>query len=115
MSDYQADGTPIGARDFIRLACDPLRSAVVEACAGSGKTWLLVSRVIRLLLAGAAPGEILAITFTRRAAQEMHARLLRELRQLAAAGDVDLRAALEARGVSAPEADRALGSARQPL
>ena len=91
MSDYQADGTPIGARDFIRLACDPLRSAVVEACAGSGKTWLLVSRVIRLLLAGAAPGEILAITFTRRAAQEMHSRLLRELRHLAEMNDVDLR------------------------
>ncbi len=113
MSDYQADGTPIGARDFIRLACDPLRSAVVEACAGSGKTWLLVSRVIRLLLAGAAPGEILAITFTRRAAQEMHSRLLRELRHLAEMNDVDLRSALEARGLSGPEADRALGSARQ--
>ena len=106
MSDYQADGALIGARDFIRLACDPLRSAVVEACAGSGKTWLLVSRVIRLLLAGAAPGEILAITFTRRAAQEMHARLLRELRHLAEANDGDLQAALEARGLSGPEADR---------
>ena len=79
MSEYKADGTPIGAREFISLACDPRRSAVVEACAGSGKTWLLVSRVVRLLLAGAAPGEILAITFTRRAAREMHTRLLREL------------------------------------
>ena len=113
MSEYKADGTPIGARDFISLACDPLRSAVVEACAGSGKTWLLVSRVVRLLLAGAAPGEILAITFTRRAAREMHTRLLRELRHLAEADDADVRAALEARGLSGPEADRAIGSARQ--
>ena len=31
----------------------------MEACAGSGKTWLLVSRILRLLLDGAAPGEIL--------------------------------------------------------
>ncbi|MBK6639382.1 MAG: UvrD-helicase domain-containing protein [Rhodocyclaceae bacterium] len=37
---------------------------MVEACAGSGKTWLLVSRMIRLLLAGAEPSELLAITFT---------------------------------------------------
>ncbi|HEX5363952.1 MAG TPA: UvrD-helicase domain-containing protein, partial [Gallionella sp.] len=50
-----------------RTALDPKRSVVVEACAGSGKTWLLVSRIVRLLLDGVPPGEILAITFTRRA------------------------------------------------
>jgi hypothetical protein len=41
---------------------------VVEACAGSGKTWMLVSRIVRLLLAGVEPHHILAITFTRAAA-----------------------------------------------
>ena len=52
-----------------KIALDPKHSVVVEACAGSGKTWLLVSRIVRLLLDGVAPGEILAITFTRKAAQ----------------------------------------------
>jgi len=66
-----------------RLALDPRRSIVVEACAGSGKTWLLVSRIVRLLLEGAQPSQILAITFTRKAAQEMQARLQEWLRDLA--------------------------------
>ena len=52
--------------DLNRHALDPAASAVVSACAGSGKTWLLVSRILRLLLEGAAPGEILAITYTRK-------------------------------------------------
>ncbi len=33
-----------------RSALDPHKNIVVEACAGSGKTWLLVSRIVRLLL-----------------------------------------------------------------
>ena len=49
-----------------RIALDPQHSVVVEACAGSGKTWLLVSRIVRLLLDGAQPSQILAITFTRK-------------------------------------------------
>ena len=44
-----------------RIALDPRHSVVVEACAGSGKTWMLVSRIVRLLLAGVPPGEILAV------------------------------------------------------
>ena len=42
-------------------ALNPQNSVVVEACAGSGKTWLLVSRIVRLLLDGVQPGELLAI------------------------------------------------------
>ena len=63
------------AEAFYAAACDPSRSCVVEACAGSGKTWMLVSRMLRALLDGAAPHEILAITFTRAAAGEMRERL----------------------------------------
>ena len=56
---------------FVATALDPARSVVVEACAGSGKTWLLVSRILRILLDGARPGDILAITYTRKAAREI--------------------------------------------
>jgi ATP-dependent helicase/nuclease subunit A len=69
------------------IALDPRRSVVVEACAGSGKTWLLVSRMVRLLLDGALPSQILAITFTRKAAQEMQARLQEWLHDLARGDD----------------------------
>lgn len=73
------------------IALSPTRSAVVEACAGSGKTWLLVSRMIRLLLAGAKPSELLAITFTRKAAQEMTDRLNQWLQFLALESDDKVR------------------------
>ena len=82
-----------------RIALDPRHSVVVEACAGSGKTWLLVSRIVRLLLAGVAPGEILAITFTRKAAQEMQARLHEWLHLLAVQDDDRVRAFLRERAL----------------
>ncbi len=72
---YRADGQPVSREQFYRLACDPGRSCVVEACAGAGKTWILVSRILRALLEGARPQEVLAITFTRKAASEMQQRL----------------------------------------
>ena len=82
------------------IALDPQRSVVVEACAGSGKTWLLVSRIVRLLLAGVQPAEILAITFTRRAAQEMQARLHEWLHFLAVQDDDAVRNFLHERALS---------------
>ena len=72
---YRIDGRPVTREDFYAIACDPQRSVVVEACAGAGKTWMLVSRILRALLEGAKPHEILAITFTRKAAGEMRERL----------------------------------------
>ncbi|HUW51010.1 MAG TPA: UvrD-helicase domain-containing protein [Sulfuricella sp.] len=95
-----------------RAALDPTRSAVVEACAGSGKTWLLVSRIVRLLLAGAAPSEILAITFTRKAAQEMASRLHDWLRLLALESDDEVRKFLRARAVPEHEIESLLPRAR---
>src|SRR5512139_3826597 len=69
----------------------PAHNAIVMASAGTGKTWQLVTRLLRLLLDGAAPDAILAITFTRKAANEMETRLLQRLFSLASADDESLR------------------------
>ncbi|MGD8476140.1 MAG: UvrD-helicase domain-containing protein [Burkholderiales bacterium] len=99
-------------RSLNAVALDPANTVVIEACAGSGKTWLLVSRIVRLLLAGVKPSEILAITFTRKAAQEMQARLHQWLRLLATADDDEVRQFLREREVEQAQLDEALVRAR---
>ena len=83
------------------LATDPAHNATVSASAGSGKTWLLVTRIIRLLIEGNPAGHILALTFTRKAATEMNMRLSERLLGLATADDRDLDALLEQIGLTA--------------
>ena len=108
---YEHNGQPVSSEVFYAIACDPRRNVAVEACAGAGKTWMLVSRIVRALLetkegaagsAGAAtqPHEILAITFTRRAAGEMRERLYEWLTQFAHADQPTLLRELQLRGVS---------------
>jgi ATP-dependent helicase/nuclease subunit A len=71
-------------------ACNPALNATVSASAGSGKTWLLITRIVRLLLDGAEPGNVIALTFTRKAADEMQMRLNQRLYEMATVTDEEL-------------------------
>jgi len=81
-------------------ASSPQHNAIVMASAGTGKTWLLVARIIRLLLAGTRPDAILAISFTRKAAMEMQTRLAQRLFEFVHCEDARLDACLESIGLA---------------
>ena len=106
---FEHNGQAVTSELFYAIACDPGRNVAVEACAGAGKTWMLVSRIVRALLAGVdaangqpgvQPHEILAITFTKRAASEMRERLYQWLGEFAIADTATLATELALRGVS---------------
>jgi ATP-dependent helicase/nuclease subunit A len=95
---------PAAVRATQARASDPASSAFVSANAGSGKTHVLVQRVIRLLLAGVAPEKILCITFTKAAAANMAERVFSTLGHWVTLDDSALDAAIADAGIARPDA-----------
>jgi len=102
MSD--AGRIPSEVRRLQIEVADPKVSAWVAANAGSGKTHVLVQRVINLLLMGVAPEKILCITFTKAAAANMARRVFDTLGAWTALDDAALDEALRDRGAVRPDA-----------
>ena len=99
MRERPGDRSSLTASDRQREASDPRSSAWVNANAGSGKTRVLVDRVIRLLLDGAEPSKIMCLTFTKAAAAEMSNRLFERLSAWVVLPEPELRAQLTELGV----------------
>src|SRR3977135_1080020 len=95
---------PDAVRATQARASDPASSAFVSANAGSGKTHVLVQRVIRLLLNGVPPEKILCITFTKAAAANMAERVFSTLGHWVTLDDDALDAAIIDAGITRPGA-----------
>jgi ATP-dependent helicase/nuclease subunit A len=95
---------PDAVRATQARASDPASSAFVSANAGSGKTHVLVQRVIRLLLDGVPPEKILCITFTKAAAANMAERVFTTLGHWVTLDDTRLDAAIRDAGIARPDA-----------
>jgi ATP-dependent helicase/nuclease subunit A len=95
---------PANVRDTQARASDPAASSFVSANAGSGKTHVLVQRVIRLLLDDVAPEKILCITFTKAAAANMAERVFTTLGHWVTLDDDALDAAIRDAGIPHPSA-----------
>ena len=94
---------PPAVRATQARASDPASSAFVSANAGSGKTHVLVQRVIRLLLANVPPEKILCITFTKAAAANMAERVFSTLGHWVTLDDNALDAAIREAGIPHPD------------
>ncbi len=91
-------------------AADPDASVWVSANAGSGKTHVLINRVIRLLLSGTDPERILCLTFTKAAASEMSGRLYDRLGEWAVMDEAALAEKLEELEGETPDAAKLLSA-----
>ena len=95
---------PPAVRATQARASDPASSAFVSANAGSGKTHVLVQRVIRLLLEDVPPEKILCVTFTKAAAANMAERVFSTLGHWVTLDDAALDDALAETGIARPGA-----------
>ncbi|MDE2600729.1 MAG: double-strand break repair helicase AddA [Bradyrhizobium sp.] len=94
---------PPAVRNTQARASDPAASAFVSANAGSGKTHVLVQRVIRLLLDNVPPEKILCITFTKAAAANMAERVFSTLGHWVTLDDDALDDAIRDVGLARPD------------
>ena len=95
---------PEAVRATQARASDPAASAFVSANAGSGKTHVLVQRVIRLLLDDVPPEKILCVTFTKAAAANMAERVFSTLGHWVTLDDTALDNAIIETGIARPDA-----------
>ncbi|WP_169194352.1 double-strand break repair helicase AddA [Devosia sp. MC1541] len=102
MSDRGKLSVPFDTTSSQARASDPTYSIWVEANAGSGKTFVLTRRVLRLLLSGVRPQSILCLTYTKAAAAEMRRRVGNELAAWAVASEEALYKTLSDVSGSAP-------------
>ncbi|HEX3497283.1 MAG TPA: UvrD-helicase domain-containing protein, partial [Methylocella sp.] len=102
---------PADTRGKQDQASNPNQSVWVSANAGSGKTHVLASRVIRLLLQGVAPSKILCLTFTKAAAANMASRVFETLAKWTLLSGDELCAQIVAAGAPLPD-DQELTAAR---
>jgi ATP-dependent helicase/nuclease subunit A len=99
MATFAIPEETLGKQD---RASNPNQSVWVSANAGSGKTHVLASRVVRLLLQGVAPSRILCLTFTKAAAANMALRVFDKLADWTKLADAELCRQIAAAGAPAP-------------
>lgn len=101
---------PVSPTDDINAnqhrAASPAASVWVAANAGSGKTHVLTQRVLRLLLSGVAPENLLCLTYTKAAAAEMRRRVATQLGHWALMPEAALRTALASIENAPPNAEK---------
>ncbi|MFD2648122.1 double-strand break repair helicase AddA [Devosia albogilva] len=110
MSDRGKLSVPASTQRFQAQSADPRQSIWVGANAGSGKTFVLTQRVLRLLLSGAQPQSILCLTYTKAAAAEMRGRVAQRLAEWAVMPEAEL--LRELRKLEGPAAPKLLERAR---
>src|SRR6195952_1102591 len=101
---YRMSSPRANIPDLVRAtqarASDPRSSSFVSANAGSGKTHVLVQRVVRLLLPGVPPDKFLCITSTKAAAANMAERVFSTLGHWVTLDDAALDAAIRQAGIA---------------